>query len=178
MRSSPRHCHAIVESPNSHAMTTITSKAGRKIAKRSVLALTPLFDGNRIFIQTSGSFGKTVFPPDPRRKTILQNRYKRNGRYSNRLDLTPQTNENKQYVTKSGSFGRIAARLNLNQAPAPATLSLYVSHPRRPASPPSSSGDHHAASPGLIRFSKSNERTPAAVTGGLFYCRWTLVRAI
>jgi hypothetical protein len=67
-----------------------------------------------------------------------------------------------------GSFGRILLSANLNRAPALATLSLYVSHLRRPASPPSSSGDQCAAGPGLNRFSKSNERTPAAAPAGFF----------
>jgi hypothetical protein len=48
------------------------------------------------------------------------------------------------------------------------TLLAYVSDPRRPASPPSPSGDQHAAAPGLTRFCKSNERTPAAIPAGFF----------
>jgi hypothetical protein len=56
----------------------------------------------------------------------------------------------------------------LSRARPPVTLFLYVSDPRRPASPPSPSGDQCAAGPGLIRFCKSNERMPAAVPAGFF----------
>jgi hypothetical protein len=48
------------------------------------------------------------------------------------------------------------------------TLVVYVSNPRRPASSPSPSGDQSAAGPGLTRFCKSNERTPAAIPAGFF----------
>lgn len=57
---------------------------------------------------------------------------------------------------------------NLSHRPPPATLSLYVSPLRRPASSPSSSGDQCAAGPGLIRFCKLNERMPAALPAGFF----------
>jgi hypothetical protein len=57
----------------------------------------------------------------------------------------------------------------LSRAWSPATLLLYVSDPRRPASPSSPSGDQSTAGPGLIRFCKSNERMPAAVPAGFFY---------
>jgi phosphoribosyl-AMP cyclohydrolase len=59
-------------------------------------------------------------------------------------------------------------RSALNRAPALATLSFYVSHLRRPAPSSPSSGDQCAAGPGLDRFCKSNERTPAAVPAGFF----------
>jgi hypothetical protein len=98
-------------------------------------------------------------------------------------DITAHPHENKTLAKSSGSFGRIALHRNpplsgsfgrillppnLNQTRALATLSLYVSPLRRPAASPSSSGDHYAAGPGLKRFSKSNERTPAAVPAGFF----------
>ena len=75
----------------------------------------------------------------------------------------------------SGSFGKIIsrrrlalagfvrqnpARPNLNQTPALATLSLYVSPLRRPASSPSPSGNHHAAGPGLNRFLSQTKGRP------------------
>jgi hypothetical protein len=71
----------------------------------------------------------------------------------------------------------------LSRAGSPATLLLYVSDTRRPASPSPPSGDHIGrtggasplcgfqncvAGPGLIRFCKSNERMPAAVPAGFF----------
>jgi hypothetical protein len=57
---------------------------------------------------------------------------------------------------------------NLSRARTLDTLLAYVSDPRRPASPSSPSGDQSAAAPGLTRFSKSNERTPAARPAGFF----------
>ncbi len=56
------------------------------------------------------------------------------------------------------------------RGPLSATMLFYVSDPRPPVAS-SSPCDHCAARPGLNRFCKSNERMPAAVTGGLFYCR-------
>jgi hypothetical protein len=57
---------------------------------------------------------------------------------------------------------------NLSRARPLDTLLLYVSDTRRPASPSSPSGDQSAAAPGLTRFCKSNERTPAAKPAGFF----------
>ena len=146
--SSLSRCHSRVA--KSRAMTYHKQTARTGNARRFAQPhVAVYFNENNILPDPSGSFGKITLHPKP---------------------------------NLSGSFGRIHSARNLNQTAAPATLSLYVSPLRRPASPSPSSGDHHAAGPdfqeSLIRFSKSNERTPAAVTGGLFYCRRTLVRAI
>ena len=128
---------------------------------------------------SSGSFGKITFFPNLnpsgsfRRFTTRPNAAGISGSFGKialHREPTPSGSFRKinSRPNVSGSFRKTSPNRNLNHNNPLATLILYVSRLRQSPSSPPSSGDLHAAGPGLIRSSKSNERTPAAVPAGFF----------